>query len=616
MPTTSPTLQATSAAAPRVYYGWAVLLVAAAAMLGTLPGRTQGLGLITEPLLADLRLGRVDYAALNFWATIVGSAGAVGIGHVVDRLGSRLVLTLVSLSLGLVVCAMSQTSSFIGLAVWITLTRALGQSALSVVSLTMVGQWFVRKIDTAMATFSLVMSIGFMMAFPVVGSLVQQWGWRAAWLTIGISLIAGLAPLGWAVVRRGPEVCGLLPDGEAAGSVADRQAIETAASAADGYSLTAALLTPAFWVFATGTALYGLVASGIGLFNESILAERGFGADVYYQTLVVTAMTALAGNFLGGWLAMTRPARTAHGGLAIRADDGSGRTAARGHGRSGDGVGDRHGARRRPRHGAVLQRLASIVRPPASRAHPGRGSGAYGRRVSARTVAAGVVRRVDRQLRRDVPDPCRDHRRRLRRGARRALAAVTANDRAYVVSAFRLHELDRPKTRPQRPNRVRLWAPGFVCLVIAVAIAAPCAQQPAVVSVERIRAALAKPPSRLTLTERPPDFVVHIEERQPLQNVFDLPPWAELTPFFGGVSARPDPFAPIEGVPHRVVPPAGSIYTLGAARSLPDSVRALRKSVLAPSARREAQRTLADYCAAQPNYGAAIQVCSTLPPVR
>jgi len=64
-----------------------------------------------------------------------------------------------------------------------------------------------------------------------------------------------------------------------------------------------ALATPAFWVFSIGAALYGLVASGIGLFNESILAERGFGADVYYQTLIVTAMTALIGNFGGGWLA-------------------------------------------------------------------------------------------------------------------------------------------------------------------------------------------------------------------------------------------------------------------------------------------------------------------------
>ena len=73
--------------------------------------------------------------------------------------------------------------------------------------------------------------------------------------------------------------------------------------AREEFTWATALVEPAFWIFATGTALYGLVASGIGLFNESILAERGFGANVYYQTLVVTALTALAGNFAGGWLA-------------------------------------------------------------------------------------------------------------------------------------------------------------------------------------------------------------------------------------------------------------------------------------------------------------------------
>ena len=74
-----------------------------------------------------------------------------------------------------------------------------------------------------------------------------------------------------------------------------------------GYTLREALLTPAFWIFAIGAALYGLIASGIGLFNESILSERGLGPNVYYQTLVVTAMTGLAGNFIGGWLARFLP---------------------------------------------------------------------------------------------------------------------------------------------------------------------------------------------------------------------------------------------------------------------------------------------------------------------
>src|ERR1700691_4713931 len=43
------------------YYGWVNLAVAALAMVATLPGRTQGLGLITEPLLRDLHVNKVDY---------------------------------------------------------------------------------------------------------------------------------------------------------------------------------------------------------------------------------------------------------------------------------------------------------------------------------------------------------------------------------------------------------------------------------------------------------------------------------------------------------------------------------------------------------------------------
>ena len=143
----APRPESGSPRATRLYYGWIVLLVAAAAMVGTLPGRTQGLGLVTEPLLADLRISRVRFAELNFWATIVGSAGAIGVGQLMDRLGSRIVLTLVTLALSLVVCAMSQASSFAALAVWITLTRGFGQGALSVVSIAMVGHWFLRKID-------------------------------------------------------------------------------------------------------------------------------------------------------------------------------------------------------------------------------------------------------------------------------------------------------------------------------------------------------------------------------------------------------------------------------------------------------------------------------------
>ena len=283
-------------------------MLAAAAMVGTLPGRTQGLGLVTEPLIADLGIGRVEYAQLNLWATLIGSLFAVGIGRFIDRLGSRIVLAFVAAALGAVVCAMSNVQSFWALAVTVTLTRGLGQSALSVISLAMVGQWFVRGIDTAMAAYSVVMSIGFMIAFPLVGSIVQSAGWRSAWLMIGLTLVAGLAPLSLLVARQAPEhpthsPHPTHPTHPSHPSHPTHPSHSTHSTYLGSATWQEALATPAFWIFSIGAALYGLVASGIGLFNESILAERGFSADVYYQTLIVTAITALIGNFGGGWLA-------------------------------------------------------------------------------------------------------------------------------------------------------------------------------------------------------------------------------------------------------------------------------------------------------------------------
>src|SRR5271167_3107643 len=90
-----------------LYYGWVNLVVAAIAMTATLPGRTHGLGLITEPLLKDLGINQLDYGTLNFWTILLGAAFCLPAGWLLDRLGSRIVLTVVSLALGGTVIWMS-----------------------------------------------------------------------------------------------------------------------------------------------------------------------------------------------------------------------------------------------------------------------------------------------------------------------------------------------------------------------------------------------------------------------------------------------------------------------------------------------------------------------------
>src|SRR5437764_12832753 len=86
---------------------WVNVGVAAAAMVATLPGRTHGLGLVTKPLLDDLKLDSFPFAALNFWATLVGAAFCLPVGWVIDRFGVRATLGAVLLALGATVLAMT-----------------------------------------------------------------------------------------------------------------------------------------------------------------------------------------------------------------------------------------------------------------------------------------------------------------------------------------------------------------------------------------------------------------------------------------------------------------------------------------------------------------------------
>lgn len=77
------------------YYGWVNLAFAAIAMIATLPGRSVGIGLITEPLLKDLTLSRVVFGEMNFWATLIGASFNLICGPAIDRFGVRSVVSTV-----------------------------------------------------------------------------------------------------------------------------------------------------------------------------------------------------------------------------------------------------------------------------------------------------------------------------------------------------------------------------------------------------------------------------------------------------------------------------------------------------------------------------------------
>ena len=283
---------------------WAQVLLASVLMLATLPGRTQGLGLITEPLLSDLHLDRLSYANLNLWATLLGASLCFPTGWAIDRVGLRWVTGFIVAALGATVWRVSLVTGHPAMLFLLLLaTRALGQSALSVCSITTVGRWFPKGSGVAMGVYSILLSVFFAIAFGVVGYAVRANGWRAAWLQISLALVFVVTPLVVIALRepKSPRT-GAAANPVAPGAQTGGIAVSSPGQPESGLTLSQALRTGAFWLFAGSGAAFNLVSSGLGLFNEAVLAERGFNQKMFHWFLAVSTLMALGGQFLSGWL--------------------------------------------------------------------------------------------------------------------------------------------------------------------------------------------------------------------------------------------------------------------------------------------------------------------------
>ncbi len=273
-----------------IRYGWGPILVGAMAMAATYPGRTHGLGMVTEPLLADLNLanaeGRVFFASLNFWGTLLGAFFCLPVGSLFDRFDRRLILIANLLLLGISVLWMSMVQSWQALFASLILTRGLGQSALSVVSLTIVAKSFDgRRIGLAMAWYA-ILSVPFHLALikGVGWALTDgKFDWRVVWGSVGFSLMALSV---FAIV--------LTPRGSVS-----QQKIEANRV---GFTLVEALATPAFWVFSLTISLWGMIYAGVALFNVDIFKERGFDEKLYFNVLSLITVVALISKLFFGWL--------------------------------------------------------------------------------------------------------------------------------------------------------------------------------------------------------------------------------------------------------------------------------------------------------------------------
>lgn len=207
---TAPTVAVVPA---RLFYGW-VVVACAFVILCVAYGIQFSFGVFMAEISKETGWGR-DSLSLPYalYVFLYSALGAVA-GRFTDRWGPRLVITVGGCLLGLGIILTSQVTAFWQMYLSLGLIAASGMSAAYVPCNATVVRWFIEKRGLAIGLTSSGASFGTFIFPPLAAALIGAYGWRHAYLLLGVIAVAVISICA-AFTVRDPEQMGLLPDGQA-----------------------------------------------------------------------------------------------------------------------------------------------------------------------------------------------------------------------------------------------------------------------------------------------------------------------------------------------------------------------------------------------------------------
>lgn len=297
----------------RGFYGWTILAVAALIMFGTGPGQSHLIGLFFDPIQAELGLDRTEIASAYGVATLLAALSLPRMGRLIDRYGAASLLTWIAFGLGLAAIAFSFATGWIYLAIGFGFLRFLGQGSLMLNCANMTSQWFDRKRGFALGLMSLGFPISIALHPPFTQWLIAEFGWREAWVWLGLMTWAMLLPPALLLLYSRPEDVGLRPDGDAA--LADGETPPPLV----GYTREQALGMPAFYLLVAGMFSLSMLMTSLHVEYTGILKAHGLEPQTAAAMFTVTGVTAAVLMPLVGRLLDVAPSKWMYfGGLIIQ----------------------------------------------------------------------------------------------------------------------------------------------------------------------------------------------------------------------------------------------------------------------------------------------------------
>jgi MFS family permease len=268
----------------KFFYGWIIVGIANIGIFSSGPGQSHTFSVFVEPISQDLELSSASIASAYGLATLIAAFLLPYMGKIIDKYGARVSLIIISIILGISCIFFGAASNFLMLTVGFGFLRFFGQGSLMLGCANLVSQWFDSKRGFAMSLMALGFGMSMAIHPPVSQFLIDQYGWKYAWIILGISTWIIMVPALFILAWNNPENIGLKPDGVKKSNLKNDEV-----EAIEGLNLTEALKENSFYILAAMWFGMAMLVTTLHFYQVTILTNQGITTEFAASLFTVSA---------------------------------------------------------------------------------------------------------------------------------------------------------------------------------------------------------------------------------------------------------------------------------------------------------------------------------------
>jgi MFS family permease len=294
----------------KIFYGWWIVLATQTICMIGYGTWLYSFGVFFKPMASEFGWTRAMTAGAYSLRSIEGGIASPIVGWAVDKYGSRVVIVIGAIISGLSFVMMPLVNSLLGFYLIYGIALSTGMSAmLYLPAWTVIAKWFRRRLSLAMAVLAVGAGLGGIVCAPASAYLIAEFGWRSAFVVLGVVIWIVAIPLAL-VVRNSPEEMGLRPDGdppideapERPGHTSHMEPGDPDLLAPVEYTLRQALKSSAFWMLALAFFFFGMAHSTVTVHTVPALTDVGIPMQKAAFSIGLLTLVSIIGRLSFGFL--------------------------------------------------------------------------------------------------------------------------------------------------------------------------------------------------------------------------------------------------------------------------------------------------------------------------